>query len=150
MSQTVYSVVIFSQRFIDSDCINFKTFAFLAVYWPFWTSLYKTDNKVQQFSKSILRVVTSHLNFGSSLVIWSHFRVESSQSSHVQISMGTSHGILLETFVIESDSSHIPGHYQRLEQYSVTRSHWTLYITRLTRLDSNPQMRPNYLTRPKI
>ena len=37
--QHVYSVVIFSHRFLDSDCINFKTFAFLAVYWPFWTSL---------------------------------------------------------------------------------------------------------------
>ena len=35
-------------RFLDSDCINFKTFAFLAVYWPFWTSLYKTHIKVQQ------------------------------------------------------------------------------------------------------
>ena len=44
--QLVYSVVIFSHRFLDSDCmvcINFKTFAFLAVYWPFWTSLYSTD-----------------------------------------------------------------------------------------------------------
>ena len=38
---TVYSVVIFSHRFLDSDCINFKTFAFLATYWPFWTSLYQ-------------------------------------------------------------------------------------------------------------
>ena len=47
--QLVYSVVIFSHRFLDSDCINFKTFAFLAVYWPFWTSLYSTDIKVQQF-----------------------------------------------------------------------------------------------------
>ena len=34
--QLVYSVVIFSHRFLDSHCINFKTFAFLAVYWPFW------------------------------------------------------------------------------------------------------------------
>ena len=48
--QLVYSVVIFSHRFLDSDCINFKTFAFLAVYWPFWTSLYSTDIKVQQQS----------------------------------------------------------------------------------------------------
>ena len=47
-------------------------------------------------------VVTSHLSFGSSRVIWSHFRVlvELSQSSHVQISMGTSHGILLESLVM--------------------------------------------------
>ena len=43
--QHVYSVVIFSHRFLDSDCINFKTFAFLAVYWPFWTSLYNTDTQ---------------------------------------------------------------------------------------------------------
>ena len=50
--QLVYSVVIFSHRFLDSDCIIFKTFAFLAVYWPFWTSLYSTDIKVQQFFKS--------------------------------------------------------------------------------------------------
>ena len=48
VSQNVYSVVIFSHRFLDSDCINFKTFAFLAVYWPFWTSLYNTDIKVQK------------------------------------------------------------------------------------------------------
>ena len=46
--QLVYSVVIFSHRFLDSDCINFKTFAFLAVYWPLWTSLYSTDIKVQK------------------------------------------------------------------------------------------------------
>ena len=47
------------------------------------------------------RVVMSHLSFGWSRVIWSDFRVrvESSQSSHVQISMGTSHGILLESLV---------------------------------------------------
>ena len=54
------------------------------------------------------------------------------------------------SIVMESDSSHIPGHYQWLEQYSVTRSHWNLYMTRLTRLDSNPKMRPNDSTRPKI
>ena len=35
---TIYSVVIFSHRYLDSDRINFKTFVFLAVYWPFWTS----------------------------------------------------------------------------------------------------------------
>ena len=56
-TETVYSVVIFSHRFLDSDCINVKTFAFLAVYWPFWTSLYNTDIKVQQFLKSILHNV---------------------------------------------------------------------------------------------
>ena len=27
---------------LDSDCINFKTFVFLAVYWSIWTSLYST------------------------------------------------------------------------------------------------------------
>ena len=44
VSQTVlwwYSVIY-------SDCINFKTFAFLAVYWPFWTSLNNTDIKVKK------------------------------------------------------------------------------------------------------
>ena len=45
------------------------------------------------------RVVTSHLSFGSSRVIWSHFRVRV-ESSHMQISMGTSHGILLESLVM--------------------------------------------------
>ena len=48
--------MIFSHRYLDSDCINFKTFAFLAVYWPFWTSLYNTDIKVQ-FFKAILHNV---------------------------------------------------------------------------------------------
>ena len=55
--QTIYSMVIFSHRFLDSDCINFKTFAHLAVYWPFWTSLYNIDIKVQQYFKSILHDV---------------------------------------------------------------------------------------------
>ena len=41
-------VVIFSHRFLDSDGINFKNFAFLAVYWHFWTSLYNTDIKLQK------------------------------------------------------------------------------------------------------
>ena len=49
VSQTFYSVVIFSHRFLDSDCINFKTFALLAVYWPFRTSSYNTNIKAQQF-----------------------------------------------------------------------------------------------------
>ena len=31
--------------------------------------------------------------------------------------------LLDDSVVIESDSSHIPGHYQSLKQYSVTRSH---------------------------
>ena len=30
--QTAYSAVIFSHKFLDSDCVNFKTFAFLAVH----------------------------------------------------------------------------------------------------------------------
>ena len=47
----VYSMVIFSHRYIDSDHINFKTFVFLAVYWSIWTSSYYTDIKVQQFFK---------------------------------------------------------------------------------------------------
>ena len=28
----VYQMVIFSHIFLDNDCINFKTFVFLAVY----------------------------------------------------------------------------------------------------------------------
>ena len=48
MSQTIYSVVIFSHRYLDSDSINFKTCVFLAVYRSFWTSSYNTDIKVQQ------------------------------------------------------------------------------------------------------
>ena len=52
VSQTICSVVIFSHRFLDSDCISFKTFAFLAVYWPFWTSLYNTDIKVKKKKKN--------------------------------------------------------------------------------------------------
>ena len=67
VSQTVYSVVIFSHSFLESDCINFKTFAFLAVYWPFWTSLYNTDIKVQQFLKSILHSVNPILTGGGSI-----------------------------------------------------------------------------------
>ena len=63
VSQTVYSVVIFSHRFLDSDCINFKTFAFLAVYWPFWTSLYNTDIKVQFCFILILHNVIQCLQF---------------------------------------------------------------------------------------
>ena len=31
---------------LDRDCINFKTFIFLAVYWSIWTSSYNTDIKV--------------------------------------------------------------------------------------------------------
>ena len=72
--QLVYSVVIFSHRFLDSDCINFKTFAFLAVYWPFWTSLYSTDIKVQQFFnrsstiKVLVNVLHAALSGGTVLI----------------------------------------------------------------------------------
>ena len=44
---TVYSVVIFSHRYLDSDRINVKTCVFLAVYRSIWTSSYNTDIKVQ-------------------------------------------------------------------------------------------------------
>ena len=47
----IYSVVIFSHRYLDSDCINFKTFVFLAVYWSIWISSYITDIKVLPFLK---------------------------------------------------------------------------------------------------
>ena len=33
MLLTIYSVVIFSHRYLDNDCLNVKTFVFLAVYW---------------------------------------------------------------------------------------------------------------------
>ena len=47
----VYSVVIFSHRYLHSDCISFKTFVFLAVYWSIWTSSYNIDIKVELFLK---------------------------------------------------------------------------------------------------
>ena len=40
-------MVIFNHRYLDSDCLNLKTFAFLAVYWSIWT-LYNTDTKVKK------------------------------------------------------------------------------------------------------
>ena len=49
VSQTVYSVVIFSHRVLDSDCINFKTFAFLAVYDPSEQHYTTKTSKVQFF-----------------------------------------------------------------------------------------------------
>ena len=45
---TVYSVVMFSHRYLDSHPINFKTFVFLAVYWSTWTLSYNTDIKVKK------------------------------------------------------------------------------------------------------
>ena len=45
----VYSVVIFSQRYLDSDCINFKACFPGCLYWSIWTSSHNTDLKVQQF-----------------------------------------------------------------------------------------------------
>ena len=39
----IYSKVIFSHRYLDSDRINFQTFVFLAVYWSIWTSSCNTD-----------------------------------------------------------------------------------------------------------
>ena len=39
----------FSHRYLDSDCINFKSFVFRAIYWSIWTWLHNTDIKVQQF-----------------------------------------------------------------------------------------------------
>ena len=41
-----YSVI---DILIVTDCIHLKTFAFLAVYWSIWTSLYNTDIKAQHF-----------------------------------------------------------------------------------------------------
>ena len=60
------------------------------------------DSIMILLSFGTFRVVTSHFSFRSSRVIWSHFmvRVESSQSSPVQISMETSHRILLESLVM--------------------------------------------------
>ena len=55
VSLTVYSVVIFSRRYLDSNRINVKTvIVLLAVYWSIWTSSYNTLNtciKVQHIFK---------------------------------------------------------------------------------------------------
>ena len=51
MSLFVYSLVIFSHRYLDSDGINFKTFVFLAVYWSIKTSSCNTDIEVEFFFK---------------------------------------------------------------------------------------------------
>ena len=56
---------------------------------------------------------------------------------------------ILAVFVIESWLESHTRTYWWLEQYSVSRSHWNLYMTRFTQLDSNPKMRPNDSTRPK-
>ena len=61
--QLVYSVVIFSHRFLDSDCINFKTFAFLAVYWPsehHYTALTSKFNNFLNRSSTMLINVFNH------------------------------------------------------------------------------------------
>ena len=69
--QLVYSVVIFSHRFLDICSINFKTFAFLAVYWPFWTSLYSTDIKVflNRYSTMLNNVFNKKSMSGDFLVV---------------------------------------------------------------------------------
>ena len=58
---TVYSLMIFCHRFLESDCINFKTVAFLAVYSSNLTSLHNTDIKVQKYFKFILHNVKQRL-----------------------------------------------------------------------------------------
>ena len=72
--QLVYSVVIFSHRFLDSDCINFKTFAFLAVYWPFWTSKFK--KKLNRSSTMLNKVFKVCLILNWSLSLCSGFSIE--------------------------------------------------------------------------
>ena len=62
VSLTIYSVVIFSHRYLDSNRINFKNFVFLAVYWSIWTSPYNTDIKVQDFFKWSLNNVKEELH----------------------------------------------------------------------------------------
>ena len=72
-SPTVYSVVIFSHRYLDSECMNFKTFVFLAVYWSIWTSSYNTDIKGQQFLNGASTMLNNVFNFKSHstfLSIW--------------------------------------------------------------------------------
>ena len=53
------------------------------------------------FQTCTCRIVMDHLSFGSIQVNWSHFRVQVESVSWVtvQISMGTSHGILLKSLV---------------------------------------------------
>ena len=68
--QTVYSVVMFSHRYLDRDHINFKTFVFLAVYWSIWTSSYNTDIKVQQFLKWSLHNVKGNVFKGNAELGW--------------------------------------------------------------------------------
>ena len=50
-------------RYLDSNSINFKTFAFLAVYWPFWTSLYNTDIIGQPFLNQAPTMLNNVLHF---------------------------------------------------------------------------------------
>ena len=59
ISLTVYSMVMFCHRYLGSDCKNFKTFVFLAVYYlsDSDVSSYSTAIKVQPFLKSSLHNV---------------------------------------------------------------------------------------------
>ena len=66
----VYSVVIFSHRYLDSDHnhhihvhVNVKTFVFLVVYWSIWTSSYNTDIKVQQFFNGASTMLNNVFDF---------------------------------------------------------------------------------------
>ena len=52
-------IVIFSHTFLESNSINFKTFAFLVVYWPFWTSLYNTTQTSIRFNNCFNRASTT-------------------------------------------------------------------------------------------
>ena len=56
--------MIFSHRYLDSNCINFKSCKILAVYWSIWTSLlclYNTDIKVQPFFNPLRTKTTLYL-----------------------------------------------------------------------------------------
>ena len=59
--------MIFSQRYLDSDRINFKTLVCLAVYWSIWTSLCNID--IKDIKNSSLHNVNVFNNV-STLNIW--------------------------------------------------------------------------------
>ena len=91
-----YSMMIFSHRYLDSDCRNFQTCVFLAVYWSIWTFWYNTGIKVPQVFKNRASAMLNNVcNWGIRLCCF-----------HLQVTLRKSQqGAMMETMPTPASQS---------------------------------------------
>ena len=121
--------------FLDSDCIDFKTFVFLVVYWSIWTLLYNTDIKFLNFYSNGASTMLNNV-FKIVLIVpklaWSwKERRHSKNATHPWI---LDHSLMLNG--MRSSNWHLGYLHHKFERSAVNKKHCCFCRSFMISLDS--------------